>query len=253
MFIQDRSWFMICNIIHKLRYTAQNITSYEDIYFFLLIFILPFYSFQYVCLILVCPQTMSILYHSYHMFLISLCDFYLETKISHHFCNLYIHAHVLNTTLGIQFANLSPTFYFIAKTTHCTNIMGNILCLTWYICGAIASCHHPDGLLPQCHLSFSDAWWDTRFYQGEHHSLIKWRSCHNLLSTVIAIFTWKHLGTILTSSIPNSHSIWNTWDISTLPWIVTWFHWSMILRVSVPALVVHRHFCWYLEWNSSHF
>ncbi len=27
-------------------------------------------------------------------------------------------------------------------------------CLTSHICGAIASCHHPHGLLPQCHLSF---------------------------------------------------------------------------------------------------
>ncbi len=33
-------------------------------------------------------------------------------------------------------------------------------CLTSHICGAITSCHQTNGLLPpQCHLSFSDAWW----------------------------------------------------------------------------------------------
>ncbi len=41
MFIRDRSWFMRCNIIHKVWYMAQNITSHENIYCFLLIFILP--------------------------------------------------------------------------------------------------------------------------------------------------------------------------------------------------------------------
>ncbi len=62
MFIHNCSWFMICNIIHKLRYMAQNITSHENIYWFQIIFIFPFSSFLYILLILVCPKPMLILY-----------------------------------------------------------------------------------------------------------------------------------------------------------------------------------------------
>ncbi len=119
-------------------------------------------------------------------------------------------------------------------------------CLTSHICGAITSCHHPDGLLPQCHLSFSDAWWDPRFHPGTHHFLIKWRSYHKLLSTMTI------LGTILIYSILNFHSIWNTWDISAPPWLHGFIKvWLWI--VSVQALDVHWYIWRYLKWNSCHF
>ncbi len=162
------------------------------------------------------------------MFLISLCDFYLETKTSHRFgTNIYTPMcwtsyWESNFPTCHQLFTLLPKPHIVqtSRVTFCSSLIIYVSLL----CGAIASCHHPDGLLPQCHLSFLDTRWDTCFHPGAHHYLIKWRSCHNLLSAVIAILTWKLLGTILISSIPNFHSIWNTWDISAPPWIVTWFH-----------------------------
>ncbi len=111
--VHDRSWFMICNIIHKLRYTAQNITSHEKIYCFLLIF---FFSFLYVHLIFVCQQSMSdfVLVTSLMICFYSLCATLI--LMSKAFWHLYIQNHVLNITLGKQFVNLSLTIYSNANT-----------------------------------------------------------------------------------------------------------------------------------------
>ncbi len=146
---------------------------------------------------------------------------------------IYIETHMLSITQGMQFVNLSPTIYSNANTNSLCKYRGYnsvhpwqlmFPCLTSHICGAIARYQWQLFITLWYYLSFSDAWWYTRFHRGAHHFLKKWRSCHKLLSAVIAILTWKHLGTILIYSILSFHFIWNTWDISTPPWIVTWFH-----------------------------
>ncbi len=144
-----------------------------------------------------------------------------------------MNTNVLSITLGMQFVNLSPTIYSNANINSLCQYQGYnsvqpwqlmFPCLTSHMCGAVAKCHWQWFITLQYHLSFSDAWWYTCFHLGAHHFLQKWRSCHKLLMAVIATLIWKPLGTIQIYSILSFHFIWNIWDISAPPWMVTWFH-----------------------------